>query len=58
LEAVAPKILGLAGREADIVSLNFNNSSGMIGPAGVNSSTANETAKKIGWIREGAGRTI
>ena len=51
----APKILGLAGREADIVSLNFNNSSGMIGPAGVNSSTANETAKKIGWIKEGAG---
>ena len=51
----APKILGLAGREADIVSLNFNNSSGMIGPAGVNSSTADETARKIEWIKAGAG---
>lgn len=51
----APKILGLAGREADIVSLNFNNASGMIGPAGVGSSTAAETTKKIQWIKDGAG---
>ena len=52
----APKILGLAGREADIVSLNFNNRSGMIGPDGVGLSTAEETAKKIGWIKDGAGQ--
>ena len=51
----APKILGLAGAEADIVSLNFNNASGLIGPAGVNSSTADETKKKIEWIKAGAG---
>lgn len=51
----ARRILGLAGREANIVSLNFNNSSGMIGPAGVNSSTADETARKIDWIKAGAG---
>ena len=51
----APKVLRLAGREADIVSLNFNNRSGMIGPDGVRLSTADETDKKIGWIREGAG---
>ena len=51
----APKILGLAGREADIVSLNFNNRSGMIGPDGVRLSTADETSKKIDWIRAGAG---
>lgn len=51
----APKILGLAGREADIVSLNFNNRSGMIGPDGVGLSTAEETAKKIGWVKDGAG---
>lgn len=51
----APKILGLAGAEADIVSLNFNNASGMIGPAGVSSSTADETKKKIDWIKAGAG---
>jgi probable F420-dependent oxidoreductase len=51
----AQRILGIAGREADIVSLNFNNSSGKIGPAGVGSSTAALTAEKIGWIRDGAG---
>jgi len=51
----SPKILRLAGREADIVSLNFNNRSGMIGPDGVRSSSEAETQKKLGWIREGAG---
>jgi probable F420-dependent oxidoreductase len=50
----APRVLGIAGREADIVSLNFNNSSGKIGPAGVGSSTAELTAQKIDWIRAGA----
>jgi probable F420-dependent oxidoreductase len=51
----APKILRLAGAQADIVSLNFNNSSGTIGASSVTSSTAEETARKIGWIKEGAG---
>ncbi len=51
----SPRILRLAGREADIVSLNFNNRSGMIGPDGVQLSTEAETQKKIGWIKEGAG---
>ena len=51
----AKRILGLAGREADIVSLNFDNVSGKIGPAGVGSSTAEITAKKIEWIKAGAG---
>ena len=51
----SPRILRLAGREADIVSLNFNNRSGMIGPDGVQKSTADETAKKIRWVKEGAG---
>ena len=49
-----PKILRLAGRLADIVSLNFNNRSGKIGADGVRSSTAAATAEKIGWVREGA----
>ena len=49
------RILGIAGREADIVSLNFDNSSGKIGPAGVGSSTAELTEQKIDWIRAGAG---
>lgn len=51
----SPRILRLAGREADIVSLNFNNRSGMIGPDGVQKSTADETEKKMNWVREGAG---
>ncbi len=52
----SPRILRLAGREADIVSLNFNNRSGMIGPDGVGSSTETETQKKVGWVKEGAGK--
>jgi probable F420-dependent oxidoreductase len=51
----SPRVLRLAGREADIVSLNFNNRKGMIGPDGVQMSTEAETLKKIGWIKEGAG---
>ena len=39
----APKILGLAGRLADIVSLNFNNASGRLGSPSVMSSGAAET---------------
>lgn len=51
----AKRILGVAGREADIVSLNFDNVSGKIGPAGVGSSTAEITAQKVEWIKAGAG---
>lgn len=49
------KILEFAGREADIVSLNFNNRAGMLGPDGMNSGLAEATARKIEWIRNGAG---
>ena len=51
----ARRVLSLAGREADIVSFNFNNSSGMIGPAGVKSSTADATAEKVAWVKAAAG---
>ena len=51
----SPRILKLAGREADIVSLNFNNRMGVIGPDGVRTSSADGTAKKVGWVRTGAG---
>ena len=51
----SPRILRLAGREADIVSLNFNNRAGMIGPDGVQMSSEAETQKKMRWIKEGAG---
>ncbi len=49
------KILQFAGQEADIVSLNFNNRAGMLGPDGMNSGLAVATAKKIEWIKQGAG---
>ncbi len=49
------KILTFAGEQADIVSLNFNNRAGMLGPDGMNSGLAGATAKKIDWVRQGAG---
>lgn len=49
------KILTFAGQEADIVSLNFNNRAGMLGPDGMNSGLASATAKKVDWIKSGAG---
>ena len=51
----AKRVLTIAGREADIVSLNFNNSSGKLGPDGIGSSTAELTDQKIQWVKEGAG---
>ena len=49
------KILTYAGEQADIVSLNFNNRSGVIGVDGMNSGMADATNKKIQWIKDGAG---
>lgn len=51
----APKVLGLAGELADIVSVNFNNSSGKVGSSSISSSTAEETVNKLAWIKAGAG---
>lgn len=51
----ARKVLTLAGETADIVSLNFNNAAGALGAGSVASGTEQQTADKIGWIRDGAG---
>jgi probable F420-dependent oxidoreductase len=51
----APRVLKLAGRLADIVSINFNNAAGKLGPGSVASSTRDATEEKIGWIADGAG---
>lgn len=52
----SPRVLRLAGREADIVSINFNNKAGKMDAGNVAAlNTADETANKIGWIKEGAG---
>jgi probable F420-dependent oxidoreductase len=49
------RVLGLAAREADIVSFNFNNRSGVLGADGVQSSTAELTAEKVEWVKRAAG---
>ena len=51
----AKRILGIAGEHADIVSINFNNSAGKIGPEGVGSGTSAGTLQKLEWIKAGAG---
>jgi probable F420-dependent oxidoreductase len=49
------RILTLAGRLADIVSINFDNSAGRLGASSVASSGAGETEQKLAWVRAGAG---
>ena len=49
------RVLQLAGREAQVVSFNFNNRSGKLGPEGFHSGTAEETRKKVRWVEEAAG---
>lgn len=51
----SPRVLRMAGELADIVSINFDNRSGRIGPEGFTSGTAARTDEKLGWVREGAG---
>lgn len=51
----ARKVLTYAGSVADIVSLNFNNRAGVVGPAGVQSSSASAMDEKVSWVRAGAG---
>jgi probable F420-dependent oxidoreductase len=54
----ARRVLTLAGRTADIVSINFNNRSGVLGSDSVLTSTVEETHKKLGWVRDGAGDRV
>lgn len=51
----APRILGMAGRIADIVSINLNNKAGTLAGPGIVDATAQATLEKVGWIRDGAG---
>ncbi|MPQ96537.1 TIGR03621 family F420-dependent LLM class oxidoreductase [Modestobacter sp. I12A-02628] len=50
----APRVLRLAGSVADIVSVNFDNRSGVIGAASIAGSGHEETLRKTGWVLEGA----
>lgn len=49
------RILGMAGRLADIVSININNRSGTVGVDAGRSSTPDAFAEKVSWISDGAG---
>jgi probable F420-dependent oxidoreductase len=51
----AERVLTTCGQMADIVSINFDNRAGKLGAVGIGSSTAEQTARKIEWIRAGAG---
>jgi probable F420-dependent oxidoreductase len=50
-----PKLLRLAGREADIVGINPILGAGVIGVEAAQDTIGDSTARKIGWVREGAG---
>jgi len=53
-----PRVLRLAGREADIVGINPNLRAGEIGPDAVHDALAERTARKVEWVRQGAGDRI
>ncbi|MFN8023525.1 MAG: TIGR03621 family F420-dependent LLM class oxidoreductase [Acidimicrobiales bacterium] len=51
----ARKVLTLAGQVADIVSFNFDNRAGRVGPESVQSAAASVMEQRIAWVRDGAG---
>jgi probable F420-dependent oxidoreductase len=53
-----PRVLGIAGREADIISVNPNMAAGEITGANALDAMAGEIDRKMGWICEGAGERI
>lgn len=50
-----PRVLRLAGREADIVGINPNLRAGAVTNDAAKDSIAEMVDQKVGWIREGAG---
>jgi probable F420-dependent oxidoreductase len=50
-----PRVLKLAGREADIVGINPNLRAGAVTNDAATNSVAEMVDQKVGWIREGAG---
>jgi probable F420-dependent oxidoreductase len=49
------RVLGIAGRRADIVSINVNLKEGLGGPEVAVDATPEKTLEKIQWVREAAG---
>lgn len=57
----SPRVLRLAGREADLVSIVASLKAGHLGPDSVADLRAEQVDRKVSWIREGieqSGRTI
>jgi probable F420-dependent oxidoreductase len=52
------RVLSIAAREADIIGVNPNLRAGEIGLEAATDSLAEQTDKKISWIREAAGKRI
>src|SRR4051812_32812660 len=50
----SPRVLRLAGREADIVGINASLRAGELGGDAVRDLSAERVAEKIAWVREGA----
>jgi probable F420-dependent oxidoreductase len=49
-----PRILGVAGRHADIVGIALDNRAGVMAEGSGRSATATATREKLGWIRDAA----
>ena len=49
------RVLTLAGRTADVVSINFDNREGRLGPHAMATASAAATDEKVGWVRAAAG---
>jgi len=49
------RVLRVAGAEADIVGINFNLAVGEVRPELGPNGTAEQTARKVEWVKEGAG---
>lgn len=52
------RMLGLAAREADIISVNYNLSEGRVNRKLVHTGLAGATDEKLSWIREAAGARL
>ena len=54
-----PRVLTLAARTADVVSVNFDVSEGRVGPRAARSASTDATDEKLGWVRAAAaGRPV
>ncbi len=50
-----PRVLGIAGREADIVGVNPSLAAGYVGPEVIETTTAEYYRQRVEWIKDGAG---